>query len=273
MLRSASELGYSPSTLTLVRIFRSMPPATFKQRAAHTKLFLSADARFKEILQRGTDPDALTLQGIIDAKHGGTEKALAMFRRATRAWEKANPGSHGVDGQTESKSPAPERRASTAGRPGVTDESNDRHGLGEATPDEEFTLPPPREPRWEWEVSCVLGQANALRDLGKRREAEELYRVAALELDNPRAFLELSKLMEGPRDSPRRRTYLLKAAISGEVEACREMAKLENLAATKKSLSEKERAEHKLMSMEWMRLADGEEMATVKAVDGESDPE
>ncbi|KAF3769872.1 hypothetical protein M406DRAFT_284346 [Cryphonectria parasitica EP155] len=245
MLRSASEQGYSPSTLTLVRTFRSMPDRIFQERAAGTRLFQSADARFRELLRQGTDPDALTLQGIIEASHGDDlKRALAMFRRATEAYWKAHP---------------PSRPPATPSPPPPHDSSK---GLVK-----QFTLPAPREPLWEWEVSCVLGQADILRRQGEKRAAEELYRVAALELDNPRAFLELARLMSGPRDSPERRAYLLKAAISGEVEACREMGKLERLAAEDKALPERERADHVLMSKEWFRLGEGDYLAAVKAED------
>lgn len=243
MLRSASELGFTPSTLTIVRIFQSMPEEAF-QEASKRQLFLAADARFKDMIAEGVDPDALTLQGIILAKKGDAKKALVAFRRAATAWE--------VNGKRESTDVADRFRDASEAEVAAEQQ-------------QEYVLPAPRDPRWEWEVSCVLGQADILRRQGAVGEAEELYRVAALELDHPRAFLELAMVMGGPCDSPERRTYLLKAAISGEPEACRELGKLEKMATSQKALSRKERAERDLISKEWFRLVDGESLLTIKA--------
>lgn len=263
MLRSASELDYTPSTITLVRIFRTIPAEKFEQ-AAKSKLYKAANARFKAIVREGADPDALTMQGLTYANAGGKKKALDMFRRATKAWEE--PGqrkesSDAVDlGAKEPKAPAAVRS------PGI-DGLHDSSEAGRAAEADNYVLPEPREPRWAWEVSCVMGQADILHSQGDAREAERLYRVAAVELDNPRAFLQLAKLMDGPRDSPERRTYLLKAAVSGELDACREMGKLETMAAAQEGLSDKERAEHNMIGKEWFRLADGKDLAAIKAGD------
>lgn len=259
-MRSASELGYTASTLTLVRVFRSMPAAAFEERASRSKLFVAADARFRDILKEGTDPDALTLQGIIYAKYGDAKRALAMFRRALQAWEATNQGTGSADDREVSKSGSARNAPAVLAAVSSQDMngSEDSSGGAVAAEDEECILPPPREPRWEWEVSCMLGQADALRDQGETKQAKQLYRMAALELDNARAFLQLARLMGGPRDSPTRRAYLLKAAISGELEACREMGELEKLVAAKHGLSERERTEHNLLSKEWFRLATGE---------------
>lgn len=248
MLRSASELGYTPSTLTLVRIFESMPPEAY-QKASKTQLFLAADARFQALVREGTDPDALTLRGIVLAKAGDAKRALASFRRAVTAWNTShNSTSAGVAGQA-----------------GYDQSPDGVAAAALAAGQQEYVLPAPREPRWEWEVSCILGQADILRGQGSAEEAHGLLRIAALELDHPRAFLELAKLMPGPRDSPERRAYLLKAATSGEAEACRELGRLERAAAAQRGLSNKERAELDMISKEWFRLADGEGLREIEA--------
>lgn len=264
MLRSASELDYIPSTLSLVRIFRSVPPHMF-DRAAKTIMYRDANARFQKVVKGGTDPNALTLQGIIHAKSVDKDsqlKALAAFSQATMAWQKRQREKGRVTKETEPVVPGKGTQALAA-----TSNCHTNSDAVDATADRHFTLPPPREPRWDWEVSCILGQANILvKDRNATEEALKLFRVAALELDNPLGFLMLAKLMGGPRDSPERRVYLLKAAITGEIEACREIGELEALAAARHDLSQQERAEHDMLSKEWLRLADGEDLsAFIKA--------
>ncbi|CAN8097026.1 unnamed protein product [Discula destructiva] len=262
MLRSASELGYMPSTLTLVRIFRSMPPHVF-ERASSTIMYRDANARFEKGLADGTDPNAFTLQGIIYAKTGDDAKAMAMFIQATKAWQKAGRGEKAPNGRIKNKSNGEDTQ-----KPAATADGDTIDGPSDAASNREFALPPPREPRWEWEISSVLEQAKIFaKDPRTAAKAEKMFRVAALELDNPHGFLMLAKLMGGPRDTPERRTYMLKAAISGEAEACREMGMLEKLAAAK-TTNAKERAEHATLSKEWFRLAEGEDLsAYVKAED------
>ncbi|KAG6365136.1 hypothetical protein INS49_006743 [Diaporthe citri] len=248
MLRSASELGYDPSTLTLVRIFSSVP-AAMQKKAAASKMFIDADVRFQKLLKRGTDPDALTLQGMILAKQGTQSHdrlALDSFRRAERAWE------------AKDKSGAPSKASDSRS-----------FSIEEGADPDYVTLPEPREPRWEWEVTWTLEQAKILQKQNRTKEARDLYRVAALELDNPQGFWNLSCLMDGPRDSPERRTYLLKAAISGVQEACREMGVLEKMAAERQGLADKDRADREMMCQEWFRLADGEDLKSIQNEDEE----
>lgn len=251
MLRSASELGYAPSTLTLVRVFTSMTGAN-AGRAARSKIFIEAERRFQQIVTKGADPDALTLQGLIIAKSGGRDRdgrALEAFERAEKAWEaKAAAG-------------ASKKKPADAAAP---PQDRGGGGGGEDPGPDEVSLPAPREPRWEWEISCVLGQAGILQRHGRAAEALALYRVAALELDNPVGFWNLSRLMGGPRDAPERRTYLLKAAISGVADACRELGELEGMAAGREGLPRREREEHEKMSQEWFRLADGHELKSIQ---------
>lgn len=253
MLRSASELGYAPSTLTLVRVLTSMSPA-MAAKAARSKIFVEAEGRFQQLLRRGTDPDALTLQGLILARSGGKERnrrALEAFARAGEAWEASRADAEGTK--------TPEGTSTTT----TTSSSGGGEEVSDADP-QVVSLPPPREPRWEWEISSVLGRAGILEGQGRAGEAAALYRVAALELDSPAGFWNLARLDGGPRDSPERRTYLLKAAISGVTEACRELGALEGMAAARGDLSAAERGEHEKMSREWLRLADGEELKSIQ---------
>lgn len=248
MLRSASELGYDPSTLTLIRIFSSVP-AAMQKKAAASKMFIDADARFQRLLKKGTDPDALTLQGMILAKQGNQSHerlALDSFRKAEKAWE---------------------AKAQSSATPRAS--SSQSFSVEKAADPDYVSLPEPREPRWEWEVTWALGQAKILQKQKRTEEARDLYHVAALELDNPQGFWNLSCLMDGPRDSPERRTYLLKAAISGVQEACRELGVLEKMAAEREGLAEKDKANREMMSQEWFRLADGEDLKSIQNEDEE----
>lgn len=252
MLRSASEQDYAPSTLSLMRIFHSMPTKLFQERAARSNIYLSAKQRFHQIVKEGTDPDALTLQGIIFAKEGDGKRALVAFRRATKAWEKT--AAAGVaQGISQSVSES---------QPDSSVDDSSVHKV-QVTKNGEVILPQPREPRWEWEVSCVRGMADLLVKEGQTEEARKLYSVAALELDNPHAFLSLAKMMDGPPDRPERRTYMLKAAISGDLDACSEMATMERFAAKKEGISIQEINDHKMLSREWLRLAKGEDLTAV----------
>lgn len=254
MLRSASELGYDPSTLTLMRVFTSMSGENAR-KAAKSKIFIEADRRFQQLVNEGVDPDALTLQGLIlvnSASKDRNRRALEAFEKAGKAWEaKANAAASRSAGAA---APAPGGGSADHGGPAG----------GEGRGPDEVRLPAPREPRWEWEISCVLGQAGILQRHGRGGEALALYRVAALELDNPAGFWNLARLMGGPRGSPERRTYLLKAAISGVADACRELGELERLAAGGEGLPRGRREEHEKMSREWFRLADGDELKTIQ---------
>ncbi|KUI64731.1 hypothetical protein VM1G_00245 [Cytospora mali] len=270
MLRSASELGYAPSTLTLVRVFTSMS-GDMAAKAAKSKIYMEADKRFQQLLNKGADPDALTLQGLILAKSGGKDRsmrALEAFERAEKAWEvrAGAEGSKPADsGEISSSSSSPPHDTSGGNPNGVS-------GGAEGPDAEEVSLPPPREPRWEWEVSSVLGRAGILQKQGRAGEAVALYRVAALELDSPAGFWNLAQLAGGPRDSPERRTYLLKAATSGVTDACRELGALEKMVAGREGLSKEKREEREKMSREWFRLADGEELKSIQdeAMDDET---
>lgn len=259
MLRSASELGHGPSTLTLMRLFATMAGQKKENgKIAGYRIFTDVEARFRQLVDAGEDPDALTLQGLILANSGAKDRnrrALEAFERAEKAWEaraaNARGASKGADVAAAAAPPPPHSSSSNGG-------AGEASGLVD-----EVTLPEPREPRWEWEVSCVLGRAGILRAHDRPGEALALYRVAALELDNPTGFWSLAQLMGGPPGSPERRTYLLKAATSGVTDACRELGGLERAAAAA-AVSRAEREHHENMSQEWFRLADGDELKSIQ---------
>ncbi|KAK7740581.1 hypothetical protein SLS53_005426 [Cytospora paraplurivora] len=274
MLRSASELGHDPSTLTLVRVLTSMS-GDAAAKASRSRIFAEADRRFRQLVQGGADPDALTLQGIILARSGGEDRArraLESFERAERAWEARTAAAAAVSTTSSSSSSSLSSSSSSSspqdsGSGAEKNDANSPEDEGVLFDPEQIRLPPPREPRWEWETSCFLGRAGILERQGRPDEAAALYRVAALELDNPTGFWKLAQLAgDGPRDSPERRTYLLKAAISGVAEACRELGELEGIVAAgaRGGLPAREREERAKMSREWFRLADGEELKSIQ---------
>lgn len=193
--------------------------------------YRSAETRFQQVLKTGQDPDAFTLQGIILNDEGDHDRALHHFRSAHKTWTLSQQSRESVP------SPVPQV---------------------DVLEDGQVVLPKPREPRWEWEVACLLGEADILKMRGHLKQAKALYRVAALELDNPQGFLCLANLMDGPRESPERRMYLLKAAVSGQVDACRELGAVEELRAHEKGITERETEHRLLLSKEWVRLANDE---------------
>lgn len=233
LLRSASELGYAPSTLTLVRIFQGERNRPHFSRILETTTYRSAEARFKALVDAGQDPNALSLQGIIFMGDKEHDRAVTYFQKARKAWASSQ------DPSAQSLATSPELRV---------DFSEDGDSI----------FPSPREPRWEWEVSCLLGEADIRAERGQLQQAEQLYREAALGLDNPYAFTRLATLTQGPE----RQAYLLKAAVSGDVDACRELAAVEELNA-QESATEREKEFRLQMSQEWLRLANGEELQTV----------
>lgn len=245
MLRTASELGHDPSTLTLVRLLWQLTVQGNQTKSAGIQgstMYRTAKARFDILLRDSQNPDALSLQGLMLAKQGDHDGALHHFRLASKVC--ASSQGAGASEPLSASSP-----------PLQLEKSKDGDLL---------VLPEPREPRWEWEISCTLGEADILKARGHRKQAKRLYRVAALELDDRRAFWELANLTEGPRDSPERRTYLTKAAISGAVDACQELGAVEEMRAQETGITEREKEFRLLLSKEWLRLASGEDLKLVR---------
>lgn len=180
---------------------------------------------------------------------GASDHALIYFREAREVW---------AEGQDTDS----ERSLSATHVPQV-----------EFLDDGQVVFPTPRPAKWDWEAVSVLGEADCLKARGQLQQAKTLYQVAALELDHPRGFLELANLTDDPRDGAVRQAYLLKAAVSGSVEACQELGIVEKTRAREKGITEREKEVRLLMSKEWMRLADGEDLKTVGQNDnlGEED--
>jgi Tfp pilus assembly protein PilF len=82
MLTAASSLGYTPSTLSLIRILTQAGNVKLTERR---EMFRDTVARFKQLLQTGKNPDALTLQGLLLLREGNDTYALKYFDQAIEA--------------------------------------------------------------------------------------------------------------------------------------------------------------------------------------------
>ncbi|POR34054.1 Uncharacterized protein TPAR_05725 [Tolypocladium paradoxum] len=79
MWASASELGYRPSTLSLARqLIRSGAYGRMPQ-------LRKVEARFKQLVSTGKDPDALAAEGELLFEQGRFDVAVATLQRALRA--------------------------------------------------------------------------------------------------------------------------------------------------------------------------------------------
>lgn len=187
ILRTAAEFDYDPSVIAFVRFFQESLGEPSSRQA---RIFLQPITdRFTKLVKEGRNPDALTLQALIELSKGKRDKALSHFNRAIVAAASGN----------------------NIFAPALTkhDHLNSRM-VGPSTDSQ-------REPRWCSEAECYyhLGVIQAHR--GHLEAAEASFRVGALELDDARSYLELAKLL--PKESPEHRAHLIKAAISGNRDA------------------------------------------------------
>ncbi|KAK0722515.1 hypothetical protein B0T26DRAFT_641055 [Lasiosphaeria miniovina] len=187
MLETASDLGYGPSTMV---IYRMLLQTKDLNNGPQAKLFKVIEPRFRQLLQGsgGRDLNALTLQGMMLRRIGDDDKALQFFDQAL------------VYGEAEaSLNSSPETAATSAGQK--------------------------RLPRWDLEASCHLGRGRILLKENILKPAEAAFRVAAFELDNEMACLELAKML--PVNSPERMECILKVGQTGDPRTCFLLAQTE----------------------------------------------
>lgn len=232
MLGTASDLGFAPSTLLLIRLMRQSEDSA---KLTKSPLFTSAMARFRDIVRQKQDPDALTLQGLILADRDDNAKALECFDQAVQA------------GSRTSDLAVPEEASLGADQEPAADAEHSSSELNV------------RPFRWSWEASCHIGRAKILLQRGRRKEAVNALRIAAMELDNPQGYVELAKLL--PEDAPERDRYLRLAAVSGHTEACQLLGESEVEMATRPGQSKGDAREHSLWASEWFSLAGDSEKA------------
>jgi tetratricopeptide (TPR) repeat protein len=103
---------------------------------------------------------------------------------------------------------------------------------------------------------ALVNEGRILLQLGQTKEAENAFKKAALELDEPSGYFYLSQLQRS--GTPDQRVYLLKAASSGILEACHNLGALE--------LEEIEKKDQKPTSLQDYGMA--KEWFDVAAADG-----
>ncbi|KAK4043497.1 hypothetical protein C8A01DRAFT_12978 [Parachaetomium inaequale] len=215
MLYTASGLGYTSSTLTLMGIIAHSPK---ESRARTGPVFQAVESRFKRILQTEKNPDAFTLQGLTLLSDGQPDSyALRFFDKAVEAARSI---------------PQP----STADQPGPSKQAT----------------PAARNPRWSYEGPCHQNRGLLLLKQNRTDEAAASFRIVAHELGLAGGYAELAKLL--PRDAPERETYLLRAAQGGNFDACRLLALDLADRAADPALPRAERVHARDMAYEWARL-------------------
>lgn len=222
MLRTASDLNYDPSTLSLLRLVlrtTSAGPEGIKYKTAlHGPL-----TKFRLLVPEARNPDVLTIYGALRIRRGDVRGALQIFNRAIEA------------------------AAAQGGRvfaPAPTQEEL-KHGS---------TAPPPpvRKPAWALESMCHLERGRLLLQLGNRAAAEAAFRVAAVELDMAAGYLELGKML--PVGSSERESCLLRAILTGKTDA---IPLLSVFSKDKSSDPARDPEEDQRWANEWRLLAKG----------------
>lgn len=224
LLTTASDLGYSPASISTVRLFLlGLKDGVLNPR------FKSKTARFMErlnALAKSGDPDALTVQGLICLQLKDVDGALKRFNLAIKSGESCS----------DVYVPAMTRQEIQI----VQDVKAQGPG-GQ------------RRPKWAAESECYCGRGAAFLLRGDKKAAEASFRIAALELGSPQAYLELGKLV--PPDSPERDGFLQMAAVSGEVEACAQLAASYRDKLANDKWDRKEREDLERWAAEWLKLA------------------
>ncbi|KAM7199850.1 hypothetical protein V8F33_004254 [Rhypophila sp. PSN 637] len=215
MLKTASDLNYDPSTVTVMNVLSML-----KDRGAEAESQLKIiNPRFEKILRSG-DPEALTVQGKILLKRVKRQEALACFDRAIKA-------------------------------AALKEQSTGTPTAGSVTAT--VSAPADRAPRWPTEAECYMRRAEVLLELGRREEARDALKVVALELDDPLAYHLLAQLT--PEGSQEQGDYFLKAAVSGVTHAFPHLVRLEAKKAMALDPGDPQRKDHHILAAEWALLA------------------
>ncbi|KAK1835211.1 hypothetical protein QBC39DRAFT_368545 [Podospora conica] len=228
MLRTASDLDYAPSTMSLIRLVlrtTSVGPESSKYKTAmHGPL-----TKFRLLVQQGRNPDALTIDGALRLRRGDTGGALESFNRAIKVAAAGDPGAF---------APTPTQE--------------------ELKYDSVVPPPPVRKPAWAMESMCHLERGRLLLRKGNREAAEAAFRVAATELDMAAAYLELGKML--PTTSPEREKCLLRAVLTGKTEAIPLLSMFnKSHEAPHPALASSDPEDDERWANEWRLLASGSE--------------
>jgi len=228
MLKTASDLDYIPSTISLMRLAMMISeegPAYGKAKAH----FQGNLDKFNDLVKEGGNPDALTVSGLIRLRGGNDKAALRLFDRAVQV--------AGREG--DAYVPAPSRR---------TTEDSQRS---------DDTPTPSRTPKWAFESVCHVERGKILLRMSDNAAAEAAFRTAAYELDSAEAFFQLGKSL--PANSPESVACLLKASVSGVREACTLLWMAETFKSHQGGVDKRGKAEHLRWAAEWHLLGRGPE--------------
>ncbi|RYP67485.1 hypothetical protein DL771_007216 [Monosporascus sp. 5C6A] len=106
---------------------------------------------------------------------------------------------------------------------------------------------------WEWQLSCVMGLATIYVKQKHGKQAKEMLRYAAVNLDIPEACWLYASVLD--KHDAKRPSWLKKAAASGIEAAARELAQIELAGLDDGGLSRKKRAEKAALAEEWLGIA------------------
>ncbi|KAI0431491.1 hypothetical protein F5Y09DRAFT_354907 [Xylaria sp. FL1042] len=240
ILYTLSSLGYTPSTLTMVRF-------ALERNLIGSPQFEPAIEKLKRIVDRIGDShrssksaqksricdfaaDACTLRALIYEKENtpnGDTNALRWFRRAYELGQRTSSATDQV--------------------PSATDQ----------VPSAADQVPTPFNPHWQWKKSFALGAGRIRMKQGDLNRARDMYAIASSELDDAEGYMAMADVLEklGEADTEKYVEYLQKAAISGNLEAVRKMGEREKARATERGLSEWERRKRRVVAKEWMAIA------------------
>ena len=115
------------------------------------------------------------------------------------------------------------------------------------------TRPPTGNLEFDGAGEALVNEGRLLQKQNDMNGAEEVFRRAALELDEPSGYFYLSQLQTP--GSPQREEYLLKAASSGIIEACHNLGALELAKEEKKQEVKPGSKIDYRMAVEWFTLA------------------
>ncbi|KAK5652497.1 hypothetical protein OQA88_10399 [Cercophora sp. LCS_1] len=222
LLETASDLNYAPATISIVRFL-----LLSLRNGPRDPMFKTAGGRFVErlnMLARAGHPDALTVQGHIRYLLEDYRGALQSLSLAIKSGNSGGDVYAPVMAKQEVKT--------------ATGEGHSMEGQ--------------RRPKWSTEAACHLDRGRVLVQVGDRTAAEASFRTAALELDSPTAYLELGKLL--PMDSTERGEFLLKAVVSGNLDACVELAHSCMAKSLDGGVSQEEKKDLELWAAEWLSI-------------------
>jgi len=220
MLKTASGLDYTPSTISFLRLVLMMRGGGPEDSKYRTHLRGSLDHLYR-LVKAGEHPDALTVHALLRLRAGNYTRALKDLDAAIEAADRAG----------DAYAPVPAKQDTRTGSTGNDAASQQR------------------TPKWAFESDCHVERGRILLRMGNHTAAAEAFRIAAFELDSSQAYMELGKML--PANSQLQRDCLLKSAVSGSDEACRLLSASETVKSREEGLDKVMLEEHLRWAAEW----------------------